>query len=109
MIELPLWGDPSDRPYQKVDWERGKPSVTRYRVMAREGDHTRVEFFPLTGRTHQLRVHAADSQGLGIPILGDRLYGRNADVDRLHLHARKLRFQHPRSGRMLHLKSETPF
>ncbi len=109
VIELPLWGDPSDRPLQKVDWQRGKPSITRFRVMAREGDYTRLEFFPVTGRTHQLRVHAANPQGLGIPILGDRLYGCNAEVSRLHLHARKLRFQHPRLGKTLHLKSETPF
>nr|WP_290224773.1 RluA family pseudouridine synthase [Trichocoleus desertorum] len=109
VIELPLWGDPSDRPYQKVDWQQGKPSITRFRVMGREGDRTRVEFFPVTGRTHQLRVHAADLQGLGVPILGDRLYGCNADTNRLHLHARKLRFQHPQSGKTLHLKSDTPF
>ncbi|HEY9747581.1 MAG TPA: pseudouridine synthase, partial [Allocoleopsis sp.] len=109
VIELPIWGDPSDRPYQKIDWQRGKSSITHFRVMVRQGDRTRVEFFPVTGRTHQLRVHAADPQGLGIQILGDRLYGCNADVGRLHLHARKLRFQHPRSGRTLHLKSETPF
>ncbi|MBW4487328.1 MAG: RluA family pseudouridine synthase [Trichocoleus desertorum ATA4-8-CV12] len=109
MIELPLWGDPSDRPSQKVDWQQGKPSITRFRVMSREGESTRLEFFPVTGRTHQLRVHAADAQGLGIPILGDRLYGCDVDTHRLHLHARKLRFQHPRSGKTLHLKSKTPF
>ncbi|HEY9860385.1 MAG TPA: RluA family pseudouridine synthase, partial [Candidatus Obscuribacterales bacterium] len=109
VIKLPLWGDPCDRPYQKVDWQQGKPSITRFRVMRREGEHTRLEFFPITGRTHQLRVHAADPQGLGIPILGDRLYGYSADVSRLHLHARKLRLQHPYSGKTLHLKSETPF
>ncbi|MBD1864705.1 MULTISPECIES: pseudouridine synthase [Trichocoleus] len=109
VIELSLWGDPSDRPYQKVDWQQGKLSITRFRVIAREGDYTRLEFFPVTGRTHQLRVHAANLQGLGIPILGDRLYGCNADSSRLHLHARKLRFQHPQSGKTLHLKSETPF
>jgi tRNA pseudouridine32 synthase/23S rRNA pseudouridine746 synthase len=109
VIELPLWGDPSDRPYQKVDWQKGKPSVTRFRVMARETDSTRLEFFPVTGRTHQLRVHAADSQGLGIPILGDRLYGCHTEANRLHLHARKLRLQHPQLGKALHLSAETPF
>nr|WP_242031420.1 RluA family pseudouridine synthase [Coleofasciculus sp. FACHB-T130] len=107
-IALPLWGDPENRPYQKVD-ERGKPSLTRFQVIAREGDWTRIEFIPLTGRTHQLRVHAADSQGLGVTILGDRLYGCRATVSRLHLHARELRFVHPQSGQPLHLQTKTPF
>nr|WP_242030541.1 MULTISPECIES: RluA family pseudouridine synthase [unclassified Coleofasciculus] len=107
-IALPLWGDPENRPYQKVD-ERGKPSLTRFQVIAREGDWTRIEFIPLTGRTHQLRVHAADSRGLGVTILGDRLYGCRATVSRLHLHARELRFVHPQSGQPLHLRTKTPF
>ncbi|MEG4391194.1 pseudouridine synthase [Microcoleus sp. BROC3] len=108
-IDLPLWGDPENRPYQQVNWECGKPSVTRFQVMAREGNFTRVEFLPLTGRTHQLRVHAADVRGLGIPILGDRLYGCRAAANRLHLHARELSFEHPQSGETLYLKAETPF
>lgn len=108
-IELPLWGDPQNRPYQKVDWQRGKLSLTRFRVMAREGDWTRVEFIPLTGRTHQLRVHAADARGVGIPILGDRLYGCRAVASRLHLHARELRFEHPQLGQTLHLQANMPF
>ncbi len=108
-IALPLWGDPENRPYQRVDEERGKPSLTHFQVIAREGDCTRVEFIPLTGRTHQLRVHAVDSRGLGIPILGDRLYGCRAAASRLHLHARELRFQHPQSGQILHLQAKTPF
>jgi tRNA pseudouridine32 synthase/23S rRNA pseudouridine746 synthase len=108
-IELPLWGDPENRPYQKVDEEQGLPSLTRFQVMAREGDCTRVKFMPLTGRTHQLRVHAADSRGLGVPILGDRLYGCCAVASRLHLHARELRFEHPQSGQTLHLRVKTPF
>lgn len=109
VIKLPLWSDPQDRPYQKVDWHKGKPSLTRFQVIAKEGDCTRVEFMPLTGRTHQLRVHAADSRGLGVPILGDRLYGCSAVATRLHLHARELRFQHPQSGETLHLQTNTPF
>lgn len=107
-IQLPLWGDPSDRPYQKVD-ARGKPSVTQFQVMSRAEDFTRIQFFPITGRTHQLRVHAADTQGLGIHILGDRLYGCRAPVERLHLHARELSFEHPYSGKILTLQVETPF
>lgn len=108
-IELPLWADPQNRPYQKVDWQCGKPSLTRFWVMARAGNYTRVELMPLTGRTHQLRVHAADSLGLGVPILGDRLYGCRAVASRLHLHARELRFEHPQSGQILALRAKTPF
>lgn len=108
-IELPLWGDPENRPYQKVDWQHGKPSLTHFQVMAREQDYTRVEFTPLTGRTHQLRVHAADARGLGVTILGDRLYGCCAVTSRLHLHARELRFEHPQSEKTLHLQAITPF
>ncbi|WP_333444661.1 pseudouridine synthase [Microcoleus sp. herbarium2] len=108
-IDLPLWGDPENRPYQQANWECGKPSVTRFQVMAREGNHTRIEFWPLTGRTHQLRVHAADVRGLGMPILGDRLYGCRAAANRLHLHARELSFEHPQLGETLHLKATTPF
>jgi tRNA pseudouridine32 synthase / 23S rRNA pseudouridine746 synthase len=107
MIDLPLWADPSDRPYQKVDWQRGKPSQTWFQAIARAGNTTRVEFFPITGRTHQLRVHAADPQGLGLPIVGDRLYGQASD--RLHLHSRALSFQHPKSGQHLQLTAATPF
>ncbi|MEH2057372.1 MAG: pseudouridine synthase [Nostoc sp.] len=109
VIDLPLWGDPKNRPEQKVDWQHGKPSLTRFQVMAREGDYTRVEFTPLTGRTHQLRVHAADTRGLGVTILGDRLYGCRAVTSRLHLHARELRFQHPQLEKTLHLQANTPF
>ncbi|MBH8573754.1 RluA family pseudouridine synthase [Nostocaceae cyanobacterium CENA369] len=109
VIELPLWGDPQNRPYQKVDWQRGKASLTSFRVMAKQGNYTRVEFIPLTGRTHQLRVHAADLQGLGVSILGDRLYGCGAVANRLHLHAREIRFQHPQLGETIHLHVKTPF
>lgn len=108
-IDLPLWGDPQNRPYQKVDRERGKPSLTRFQAMAVEGNYTRVEFLPVTGRTHQIRVHAADSRGLAAPILGDRLYGCQEVASRLHLHARELSFQHPKSGQIIHLRANTPF
>ncbi len=108
VIELPLWGNPENRPYQQVD-ERGKPSLTRFRVLGKEGDYTRIEFIPFTGRTHQLRVHAADERGLGVRILGDRLYGCDVGVSRLHLHARELSFQHPQLGEIVHLQVETPF
>lgn len=108
-INLPLWGDPEHRPDQQVNVERGKPSLTCFQVMKREGNFTRIEFMPLTGRTHQIRVHAADQRGLGIPILGDRLYGCLAAASRLHLHARELYFEHPELGKSVKLEVNTPF
>jgi tRNA pseudouridine32 synthase/23S rRNA pseudouridine746 synthase len=108
-IDLPLWGNPENRPYQIIDLEKGKPSITKFRVMGTEGNYTRVEFRPLTGRTHQLRVHAADVRGLGVNILGDRLYGCNIQTERLHLHAREITFQHPHTQKILTLKTRTPF
>jgi len=107
-IELPLSADLQNRPYQKVD-ERGKFSLTHFRVIARDKGYTRVEFIPQTGRTHQLRVHAADVRGLGVTILGDRLYGCVNNANRLYLHARELRFQHPQTGETVHLQTDTPF
>lgn len=120
VIELPLWGNPTDRPRQTVDWQRGKPSTTYFQVIAKQENQTRIEFIPITGRTHQLRVHAADARGLGVPILGDRLYGEKRcrdshssgdedKVDRLYLHAKELCLIHPKSGQILVLKAETPF
>lgn len=108
-IDLPLWGNPENRPYQQVDWQHGKPSVTEFRLLGQVGNYSRIEFIPLTGRTHQLRVHSADSQGLGVPILGDRLYGSQAVTSRLHLHARELTFRHPRSQEFIHLLIPVPF
>ncbi|MBP5975797.1 RluA family pseudouridine synthase [Brasilonema sp. CT11] len=109
VIELPLWGNPENRPSQQVDWQYGKPSITHFQMIAVEGNYTRVELTPLTGRTHQLRVHAADVKGLGIPILGDRLYGCRAAASRLHLHARELCFEHPQLEKTIHLQAKTPF
>ena len=108
VIDLPLWGDPQNRPIQTVDRQRGKPSVTHFKQMSRTGNLTRMEFSPVTGRTHQIRVHAADRRGLGVAILGDRLYG-DVGGDRLHLHARTLSFEHPHSKQILRLKVDTPF
>ena len=88
-----------------VDWQRGKPSITKFRVISIRENYTQVEFIPLTGRTHQLRVHAADSEGLGIPIVGDRLYGVANEGDHLCLHARELHFLHPRSGERMILRT----
>ncbi|MGD1909498.1 MAG: pseudouridine synthase [Rivularia sp. (in: cyanobacteria)] len=107
VIELPLWGNPENRPYQEVNYEKGKACFTKFRVLEKEGNYTRVEFIPLTGRTHQLRVHAAE--GLGVPILGDKLYGCNVEGKRLHLHARELSFQHPFLEKRVFLEVEVPF
>ncbi len=107
-IELPLWGNPENRPIQQVCWQRGKPSVTKFQVLERQALRTRVEFVPLTGRSHQLRVHAADTMGLAQPILGDRLYG-GVPASRLHLHARTLELTHPQSGKRLCFQAEMPF
>ncbi len=109
LIDLPLWGNPENRPRQQVDLQRGKPSVTKFRLLGQEDNYSRIEFIPLTGRTHQLRVHSADPRGLGIPILGDRLYGCQASTSRLHLHARELTFRHPRSLKLIHLQIPVPF
>lgn len=104
-IELPLRVDLDDRPRQIVDADHGKRAITEWRVVRREGARTRVAFTPRTGRTHQLRVHAA--QGLGAPIRGDRLYGR-AD-DRLYLHAEALALAHPHTGARIAFEELAPW
>lgn len=107
IIRLPLRPDLEHRPMQMVDPVYGKPAVTRYRVLSREGQITRIAFFPQTGRTHQLRVHAAHPEGLGCPIRGDQLYGHPSD--RLYLHAEQVQFVHPVTGQRLTLKVPVPF
>jgi tRNA pseudouridine32 synthase / 23S rRNA pseudouridine746 synthase len=109
LIDLPLWGNPQNRPYQTVDIKRGKPSLTKFKVLEKQQNNTRIEFYPLTGRTHQLRVHSADFRGLGMPILGDFLYGYSGEVSRLHLHAKELHFEHPHFKKMINLQTTTPF
>lgn len=106
-IELPLRVDLDDRPRQLVCYEYGKKAITRVEVISSSEYATRVYFYPLTGRTHQLRVHAAHSQGLCAPIVGDALYGTRSD--RLLLHANRLRFDHPASGERITLEARTPF
>ena len=106
-IDLPLIPDIDDRPRQRVDRELGKSAVTRYRVLERSNGRTRMEMEPLTGRTHQLRVHASHPQGLNCPIVGDRLYGRAAT--RLMLHASRLTLIHPATGRVLTLDCPPQF
>lgn len=106
-IQLPLIGDPLDRPRQKVCLESGKHAVTRWQVVDRTDTYTKVHFWPLTGRTHQLRVHAAHPNGLHAPIVGDDLYGT---IDqRLHLHAAFLGFEHPTTGDWMTFQAPDPF
>lgn len=104
-IALPLSPDYYDRPRQIVDFENGKKAITRYEVMETlPNGELEVEFTPVTGRTHQLRVHAAHEKGLGRPIKGDRLYG-DANGKRLHLHAASIEFKHPVSGETVKFSS----
>jgi len=92
-ITLPLRGDLDNRPRQLVCFEFGKKAITKWKVIQRNETTTKVHFWPLTGRTHQLRMHAAHEMGLNAPIVGDDLYGTTSD--RLHLHAAHLEFTHP--------------
>ena len=98
IIEVPLRMDPDNRPYQVVDFEHGRHAVTLWRKLGVEPGGTRVEFTPLTGRTHQLRIHAAHPLGLGCPIVGDPLYGSGTKHGVMKLHARYLKFRHPKTG-----------
>ena len=123
-IVLPLAKDPNDPPRQRVDYEHGKRSVTKFKVIeiSQEGIYAppsqggergrvhRVEFYPETGRTHQLRVHAAHADGLNCPIVGDKLYGRRVFTSpRLMLHAAEIDFVHPVTGQPMHIESSCPF
>lgn len=107
IIDLPLCLNPLDRPRQMVSEEYGKTAVTEYQILKCSKKMTRVIFYPLTGRTHQLRVHAAHPQGLGCPIIGDELYGKKAD--RLYLHAEYIEFRHPIYGDIICVQKEAEF
>lgn len=108
-VALPLICDWPNRPRQKVDYEQGKPSLTRWIRQTSAAKRTRMLLSPVTGRSHQLRVHM---QALGHPILGDPLYAEGEALqmaDRLLLHATRLTFQHPRSGMEMAFFSQPPF
>jgi len=108
-IDLPLICDWPNRPLQMVCHARGKPSITDWRVLEREAGATRLELSPLTGRSHQLRVHLL---ALGHPILGDPFYGppeTRAAADRLQLHAHGLGFRHPDGGAWVAFEAPVPF
>ena len=99
-IQLPLRLDIDDRPRQLVDFTNGKKAKTKWVTLDQNNNQTRVHFYPITGRTHQLRVHAAHKDGLNMPIVGDDLYGTKQD--RLYLHAEFIEFTHPTSKEKIH-------
>jgi tRNA pseudouridine32 synthase/23S rRNA pseudouridine746 synthase len=108
-IDLPLICDWPNRPKQMVDHKHGKKALTHWRVLERNNHSTRVELKPITGRSHQLRVHMLSIQH---PIIGDSLYAHNQALgmaDRLNLHAMYLSFRHPVTEKTLHFESQVPF
>lgn len=107
-ITLAFRLDPDNRPWQVYDPVHGKTGITRWRRLQVCGSRTLVEFVPLTGRTHQLRLHAAHELGLGVPILGDSLYGTGQEGDPMGLHAARLSFMHPASGKLREFSSPLP-
>jgi tRNA pseudouridine32 synthase/23S rRNA pseudouridine746 synthase len=106
-VNLPLRLDLEDRPRQLVDFTHGKNAKTNWKVLERKNNQTRVHFYPITGRTHQLRVHAAHKDGLNAPIIGDDLYGKKQN--RLHLHAEFIEFMHPTSNEVISFTVEADF
>jgi len=106
-IELPLRVDLDDRPRQLVCYEHGKQAKTQWKVLERKNNKTKVFFFPITGRTHQLRVHSAHLKGLNTPIVGDDLYGNKAN--RLHLHAEFIEFSHPTTRELMNFQVDAAF
>lgn len=106
-IELPLRLDIDDRPRQLVCYEFGKHAKTHFEVIETKNNQTKVYFYPVTGRTHQLRVHASHPNGLNAPILGDDLYGKPAN--RLHLHAEWIEFTHPITKEIIQLQVDADF
>ncbi|MBI1266677.1 MAG: RNA pseudouridine synthase [Cryomorphaceae bacterium] len=106
-IDLPLRVDLFDRPRQMVCEEHGRAAVTHWELIELKEGKSRVYFYPITGRTHQLRVHSAHPQGLNIPIIGDDLYGTKSN--RLHLHAERIEFIHPLKGNRMVVQIDAPF
>ena len=108
-IRLSFRLDPANRPLQIYDPQHGKQGITHWKNLGNESGKTRIEFIPLTGRTHQLRLHSAHPLGLGIPIIGDSLYGSGNEGDQMMLHATSLQFIHPVSGKNVCFNSPPPF
>jgi len=106
-IKLPLRVDLNDRPRQMVCEQHGKMAHTKYEVVERIGDKTKIYFYPITGRTHQLRVHSAHSLGLNTPMVGDDLYGKISE--RLFLHATYIKFKHPSTREVVEIDCPDDF
>ena len=107
IIDLPLLSDPVNRPRQVVDYERGKRAITEYRLLSLLTHHSSLlALYPHTGRTHQLRMHCAHTDGLACPILGDELYGHKSD--RLYLQAQAISFVHPVTGKKMRIELPEP-
>ena len=108
VIEIPIRGNPDDRPRQVIDYQLGKEAVTEWTVLGIENNRTRLLLKPVTGRTHQLRVHC---MGMGFPIVGDGLYNPGEDIraDRMMLHAEKIEFSHPVSGQRMSMRADCEF
>lgn len=107
VIDLPLRVDLEDRPRQMVCFEHGKPAKTKWEVIERKDGKTKVYFYPITGRTHQLRMHASHPLGLNTPIVGDDLYGTKSN--RLYLHAEQIEFKHPTTYETVCFQVKEPF
>lgn len=107
-VDLPLCADWPNRPKQHVDWENGRPAQTDWQVISRLPNETRVRLHPLTGRSHQLRVHMAE---LGHPILGDPIYAAGPALDhpRMMLHAESLSLHHPETKQRVEYRAKCPF
>ena len=108
-IELPFRLDTDNRPYQIYDEECGKMGLTHWKKVEVLSGITRISFVPITGRTHQLRLHSSHEKGLNLPIIGDRLYGTGTAPGQLKLHACYLSFTHPSTGLVLSFKSRPSF
>ena len=106
-IKLPLITDINDRPRQKVCYQHGKRAETKWQIIEVKENKTKLYLYPITGRTHQLRVHCAHAEGLNMPIIGDSLYGDSAK--RLHLHAQQLSFSHPINKERLSFEVDCDF
>ncbi|PCJ30638.1 MAG: RNA pseudouridine synthase [Gammaproteobacteria bacterium] len=109
MIKLPLRVDLDDRPRQLVCYDYGRLAETKWQLIEKKNKQSKVYFYPKTGRTHQLRVHAAHSLGLNMPIVGDDLYGHKNKADRLHLHAETLTVTHPVTKETMHFQVDAEF
>lgn len=109
VIELPFRLDVENRPIQIYDEVHGKWGITRWKKVGIENGLTRVEFWPLTGRTHQLRLHASHEKGLAMPIAGDPFYGNAKENGQMKLHACELGFKHPITGENCLFSSEPSF